>query len=246
MSRGTPATGPPSRRTAKRRIARIVELLEGAYGVPDYRGGRDLVGALVRTILSQNTTDVNSGRAYRSLRERFSDWGDVESANVRSIEAAIRGGGLARTKARRIKAILRSIRAESGELDLSFLRRMSDDEVFDYLLALDGVGAKTAACVALFNLDRDIMPVDTHVHRVVGRLGVVGSPRTPDATFRAVRDLLPEGKALSLHINLITLGRAVCRPSAPQCERCPVRRLCDRGRGRSTSRKRPPDAPELA
>ena len=209
------------------RLARIGKALENTYGRPQRRTRRDLVAGLVSTILSQNTTDVNSRRAFQDLRERFPGWVDVESANVRSIESAIRRGGLARTKARRIKQILRDIHATTGKLDLGFLRRMSDDEVFTYLLALDGVGVKTAACVALFDLGRDVMPVDTHVHRVVGRLGVVGHPRTRDAAFEALRIVVPPGESLSLHVNLVRLGRDLCRPRDPGCAACPVRSECD-------------------
>jgi endonuclease-3 len=214
---------------ATRKLARIGKALERRYGRPEHRGRRDLVGGLVATILSQNTTDANSRGAYRALRERFPEWGQVARANVRSIEAAIRSGGLAKTKARRIKRILRGIEAEAGVLDLGFLRRMSDDEVFDYLVALDGVGAKTAACVALFNLRRDVMPVDTHVHRVVGRLGVVGHPSGRDATYEALKGQVPPGESLSLHVNLINLGRELCRPRDPDCGACPIRRECEHG-----------------
>ena len=212
------------------RLARIGKTLENTYGRPERRTRRDLIAGLVRTILTQNTTDVNSRRAFQDLRERFPDWVDVETANVRSIESAIRRGGLARTKARRIKQILRGIHATTGKLDLGFLRRMSDDDVFAYLLALDGVGVKTAACVALFDLGRDVMPVDTHVHRVIGRLGVVGHPGTRDATFKALSGAVPSGESLSLHVNLIRLGRELCRPRDPGCATCPVRSECDLGR----------------
>jgi endonuclease-3 len=104
---------------------------------------------------------------------------------------------------------------------------MSDDEVLDYLVAIDGVGVKTAACVALFNLGRDVMPVDTHVHRVVGRLGVVGHPKTRDATFRALREAVPPGESLSLHVNTINLGRELCRPRDPECGLCPIAAHCE-------------------
>lgn len=229
----------------RRRLALIGRSLEGAYGRPERRTRRDLIAGLVGTILSQNTTDTNSRAAFLSLRERFHDWGQVERANVRSIESAIRGGGLAWTKARTIKRVLRDIHASTGKLDLGFLRRMSDDEVFDYLLAFDGVGLKTAACVVLFDLGRDVMPVDTHVHRVVGRLGVVGHPRSRDATFEALRGVVPPGESLSLHVNIIRLGRAVCRPRDPDCPGCPVRPECDYGRSRNAA-DRPGIPPEMA
>lgn len=217
--------------TARRRLARIAQLLEDEFGVPKRGKKGDPLSGLIRTILSQNTTDVNSRRAYVNLRERFSDWGCVKSAQPRSVEAAIRSGGLARTKAARIRRILADVERSRGSLDLGFLRGMSNDEVYDYLTALDGVGLKTAACVALFNLGRDVMPVDTHVHRVVGRLGVVGHPRTRDATFEALRPFVPAGKGFSLHVNTIRLGKEYCRPRVPDCRSCPVRRFCEHARG---------------
>lgn len=213
-----------------RRLSRIAELLEDEYGVPRPRGREDLIGNLVSTVLSQNTTDANSGRAYSRLRERFATWGDVADARTRSIESAIRSGGLARTKAGRIRTILRSIEREEGSLDLSFLRELPTEEVLDYLRGFEGVGAKTAACVALFGLGRDVMPVDTHVHRVIGRLGVIGHSRDPEATFAALRGVVPRGKSLSLHVNLIRLGRTVCGPREPRCGECPLRRLCRHAR----------------
>jgi endonuclease-3 len=232
------AAGPTGRASARRRLAIIGRALERRYGRPEDRRRRDLIAGLVATILSQNTTDTNSRRAYRALRERFPEWDQVARANVRSIESTIRSGGLARTKARTIKRVLRGIHADRGKLDLGFLRRMTDDEVLDYLVAIDGVGVKTAACVALFNLGRDVMPVDTHVHRVVGRLGVVGHPKTRDATFRALRSVVPDGESLSLHVNIISLGRELCRPRDPQCGLCPIAAHCEHA-GVARPRKRP-------
>lgn len=229
------APGSRGRGAARRQLARIADLLERAYGAPEFSPRSDLVGSLVATILSQNTSDTNASRAYARLRERFPVWESVARSPVNSIESAIRPGGLARTKARRIRAILREIASRTGEVDLAFLRSMSTEEVLRHLRGFEGVGRKTAACVALFGLGRDVMPVDTHVHRVVGRLGVVGAPRDPDATYEALRAVVPSGRSLSLHVNIIRLGRSLCRPGAPSCARCPVRRLCQhfRGRGRA-------------
>ena len=220
----------PQTAAARRRLARVTALLEREYGVPTSVADPDLVGSLVATVLSQNTSDVNSRRAYETLRERFADWDAVSRARIKSIECAIRSGGLAGIKARRIREILREIESRSGKIDLGFLRDMPTEDVVHYLRGFTGVGSKTAACVALFDLGRDVMPVDTHVHRVVGRLGVVGTPRDPDATYETLQQLVPRGKSLSLHVNLIRLGRSRCRPRTPACDRCALRRLCDHGR----------------
>lgn len=210
----------------RRSLEAVTDALEVRYGRPrpDPRG--DVVGSLVGTILSQNTSDVNSGRAFDGLREMFPSWEAVARARRSSIEAAIRSGGLARTKSARIRSILRDIEAETGSLDLAFLADRSTNDVIEYLMGFDGVGRKTAACVALFELERDVVPVDTHVHRVVGRLGVVGNPRSPEETFDRLLSVSPRGRALSLHVNLVRLGRELCRPRTPRCGECPLRRRC--------------------
>ncbi len=215
-----------ARTDARRVLETVTNALEDRYGVPVHTPYRDVVASLVGTILSQNTSDVNSGRAFMSLRERFTTWPDVARARATSIEAAIRSGGLARTKSVRIRAILRDIEKQTGSIDLSFLADRPTADVLEYLMGFDGVGRKTAACVALFELGRDVVPVDTHVHRVITRLGVIGIPRTPEETFDRLQDVAPVGRALSLHVNLIGLGRELCRPRAPSCELCPLSGHC--------------------
>lgn len=220
---------PRSREDRGARARRIVRLLEGEYGVPRAEPGGDLVGQLVGTILSQHTTDTSSDAAYGRLRERFGSWDAVEEADRRAIAATIRTAGLARVKARRIKEVLGRIRRERGRIDLGFLKAMPSRAALDYLVGFDGVGPKTAACVLLFGLGRDVMPVDTHVHRVVGRLGIVGRPASREATFAALSDVVPPGKALSLHVNLVRHGRAVCRARSPRCGACVLARACGSG-----------------
>ncbi len=231
------ATGAPKRVRDGRRsparpseahpaLSQVADALERHYGRPGLEPRGDLVASLVGTVLSQNTSDVNSGRAFASLVERFPRWEDVARAPVRSIESAIKSGGLARTKSRRIRSLLKRIEAERGKIDLGFLRGMATDDVLEYLMRFDGVGRKTAACVALFELGRDIVPVDTHVHRVISRLGVLGASRSPEDTFERLRQAAPEGRALSLHLNLVRLGRELCRPGRPRCAECPLRGWC--------------------
>jgi len=212
-----------------RRIRRIVRLLEASYGVPKASRDRDLVGSLVQTVLSQHTTDAASDAAFAALRRRFGSWEAVSSADARSVEATIRGAGLARRKARTINGALARLARERKRIDLSFLTRMPTEEVQRYLTGYDGVGAKTAACVLLFGLGREVVPVDTHVHRVVGRLGVVGRQRTREATFEALSGVVPRGKALSLHVNLVRHGRSVCRAGRPRCRECTLSESCDFG-----------------
>jgi len=170
---------------------------------------------------------VNSHRAFRTLKERFPTWGKALAASPRGIESAIRSGGLARQKSVRIHKLLAWARERFGSFDLNCLRHMPDDEVFKLLLPLDGVGVKTVAVMLLFGCGRDCFAVDTHVHRIVRRLGLVPEKTSAVKTFDRMRPLVPKGKALSFHLNLLELGRTLCRPRDPDCPPCPLRRLCD-------------------
>lgn len=215
---------PPA--SLKARVRRVEAMLRRLYGQPRYRPPRDLLDELVCTILSQNTTDTNSSRAFRSLRARFPRWNGVLAAPVKEIAAAIHSAGLSNTKAPRIQAILARIQRERGRLSLAHLRRMGDAEATAYLLSLPGVGPKTAACVLMFGLGREVFPVDTHVHRLCRRLDLAPGSRSPEETQERMAALVPQGRALSLHINLIRHGRAVCNAQSPRCPGCALAALC--------------------
>lgn len=186
---------------------------------------KDLLDELVGTILSQNTSDRNSSRAFRSLKSTFPTWQAVATADPEDLIEAIRSGGLANIKARRIQAILQEIQTQQGQISLQFLRDKTNDQVIEYLTALDGVGLKTATCVLLFGMDRDVCPVDTHVHRISNRLGLVNT-RQPDQTYHHLRDLIPVGRAYRFHVSLIRLGKRICKARDPHCHRCPLREIC--------------------
>ena len=213
----------------KARTRRIVSLLEKHYGVPERKPHGDPLDALIHAILSQNTSDVNSGRAYQRLRERFPTWEAVERARTTAIERAIRCAGLAPTKAPRIKAALSAVKEACGTFSLSILCRMTFDEALDRLGRLPGVGVKTVAVVMLFACGADLCPVDTHVHRLVRRIGLVDEHASRDEAFHALRRLVPKGKGLSIHVNLIRHGRQVCVAGRPRCEGCILRRQCATG-----------------
>lgn len=181
---------------------------------------------LIATILSQNTSDTNSHRAYTSLRTRFPRWNQVLRARRSAIASAIRAGGIANEKSGRIKDILTLLMKEHGTMNLAFLQTMTDDEAIEALTSFKGVGTKTAACVLLFSLCRDVFPVDTHIHRICARLGLAHGCPTPDHTFRAMRGLVPGGMSHSLHTNLIRFGRTVCLARDPRCGQCPLYHLC--------------------
>jgi endonuclease-3 len=204
------------------RVLKAVEELERLYGVPRKRGtGAPPLETLIGTLLSQNTNDQNSYRAWVNLRRKYPAWEDVASAPLKSVAAAIKVGGLKNQKAKRIKEILHHVKREWGAYSLNALRRKTDDEVMDYLLAMKGIGEKTAACVLVISLNRDVFPVDTHIHRICNRLGLVAT-KSADETFRAMKELVPERKAYSFHVNLIQFGREVCKSARPQCMQCPL------------------------
>jgi len=210
------------RRPPKRRIRTIRDRLREMYGRPVNEPHREPIAELVRTVLSQHTSDLNRDRAFAGLRERFPAWEEVRDAPVDAVEEAIRSGGLGKQKAPRIQAILEQL----GERpDLAWTETAPPQESMDYLVSLPGVGRKTAACMLMFTWGIPEIPVDVHVYRVGGRLGFF----PPKASFERAHDEMlavvdPED-AFELHMNLIRHGREVCRPK-PRCGECELRRMC--------------------
>lgn len=196
------------------------------YGEPARKVQRDPLSELILTILSQNTNDENSSKAYEALRARFPSWQAVMEAPTSAVAEAIRIGGLANIKAPRLQHILRQVAAERGALTLDFLREMSTAEARNYLLALPGVGPKTAACVLLFSLGREALPVDTHVHRVAGRLGLLDAHLDAAKAHEALEALVPPEEYYPFHLLMIQHGRTLCTARKPQCGECPLRDLC--------------------
>jgi endonuclease-3 len=210
-------------------VREIHRRLRKEYGPLDPPRRLDPLEELILTILSQNTSDVNRDRAWAGLRTRYPTWEAMARARPGQVAAAIRPGGLANVKAPRIVAVLREIRAREGGFDLSWMRGASDREIIEYLASLPGVGPKTVACVLAFSLGRPALPVDTHVHRVAERLGMLPAG-TPAARAHAIlADLIPSRQRISMHVGLIRHGRALCRVGRPRCERCPIFDLCPAG-----------------
>lgn len=214
---------------ARERARRIAALLEEMYGVPPVRREEPL-DALISTILSQNTSDVNSGRAFRSLKERFASWDDVRTADVREVADAIRSGGLADIKAARIQRILNRLHRERGYASLDFLAHLDARAAREYLMSLDGVGPKTAACTLLFGCGMPVFPVDTHVLRVARRLGLISGRCGADAAHEAMASVVPPDLVYSLHVNMIAHGRRRCKPQKPRCDGCLLAAECTQGK----------------
>lgn len=207
-------------------IVKIHQQLRDLYGDPPKRSDGDPLAALVNTILSQNTNDRNRDIAFAALRARFPTWEGVRDAPTDAIIAAIRPAGLAPTKGPNIQAALRQITAERGELSLAFLETLPLEEARQWLMKLNGVGPKTAAIVLLFALGRPAFPVDTHIHRVTRRLGLVPQDTSREKAHTLLEALVPPELYWTLHLNLIEHGRQTCHARKPTCGECPLRTRC--------------------
>ncbi|HSE97600.1 MAG TPA: endonuclease III [Blastocatellia bacterium] len=205
---------------ARERAPYIIQNLRAVYGAPAPERNLDPLDVLIETILSQSTTNINSRRAFESLKRRFPDWDMARRARVTSIEAAIRSGGLARQKSIRIKKLLNDIFEQCGSLDLSFLSAAPLEDTRSFLAGFKGVGPKTVACTLLFACNRPVFPIDTHIFRIARRLALIPERCSDEQAHQLMEEIIPVDRFYEAHINLIRHGRRVCRPQNPLCEDC--------------------------
>ena len=210
----------------KARVRKITLVLEKQYGVPRREYSGDPLDILIETILSQNTNDQNRDRANQRLKTRFPRWEDVLEAKTRSIVSAIRPGGLAEQKAKRIHDILHWIKERRRKLSLSFLKKMDSENIKETMGVLKGIGPKTIHCLLLFGLGREAFPVDTHVLRVGKRLALIPAGMNANKAHSWMVPLIPKKKSLSLHLNLIRFGRSTCKAKNPLCGVCFLMKEC--------------------
>lgn len=216
-----------TRETARKAEIVMARLTE-RYEIGEHPGRLAPVDELVCTILSQNTTDAARDRAFTRLVRDYPDWQAVRDAPVREIEDRIRVCGLANQKAAYIKAALAAVTPpDGGEPTLDFLRDMDVEEARRWLMEIDGVGIKTASIVLLFALDMPALPVDTHVHRVAGRLGLLPKGTSAAKAHHVLEAAVAPEHYLPFHMALIHHGRALCRARRPRCEECPLTDVCD-------------------
>ena len=211
----------------QQRALQIHKTLLEAFGEPIWRNPLPAVDELVSTILSQNTNDVNRDRAFDALRAKFPTWEIVRDAKEKDVIEAIKPAGLANQKGPRIQQVLKEITKERGSLDLSFLKELSVEDARNWLTKFNGVGPKTAAIVLCFSLDMPAFPVDTHVYRVTGRIGLRPEKMTVEQAHPHLESVFPSETYYAAHLNIIRLGREVCNARKPLCPKCPVRNLCD-------------------
>lgn len=206
----------------------IYQSLNNFYGQPIWQASNDPVDELILTILSANTNDINSGRAFAQLKTTFgSAWDNVRTASLEAIKAAIRPAGMYHQKAPHIVATLEKLHQEPNGYNLDHVATMPVADALAYLMTFPGVGHKTASIVLLFCFNRGAFPVDTHVQRITQRVGI---SRKNASTFQIKalwEALLPPESYFALHVNLIQHGRQICLARTPQCLNCPLQSLCD-------------------
>ena len=197
------------------------------YGIPTWQPGLSPISELISTILSQNTNDLNRDRAFRRLQATFPTWEKVRDAELEKVVDAIRSAGLGNQKGQHIQAVLREITAQRGHLELDFLKAIPRTEALAWLQQFKGVGPKTAAIVLQFSLGIPAMPVDTHIYRITGRIGLRPERMSVEQTHTQLESLLPPETYPAAHLNLIRLGREICHPRQPDCPACPLNDLCE-------------------
>jgi endonuclease-3 len=206
---------------------KIHQALLDYFGYPEWPDPVPPLDQLISTILSQNTNDTNRDRAFQALCRRFSSWEEVRDAEPESVIEAIRPAGLANQKGPRIQEVLREITRQRGSLDLDFLSALPSEQVLSWLQSFKGVGPKTASIVLLFSLGKPAFPVDTHIYRVTGRLGLRPARMNVEQAHSFLAELFPSDAYYALHLNLIRLGREICQARKPNCPICPLKQVCD-------------------
>jgi endonuclease-3 len=214
-------------RSLKTKAAKIDVILTDLYGRKEIEGDEDPMDTLVETILSQNTTDKNSHRAFQKLKRAYPGWEHMIGASPKRVADLIRSGGLAGIKAERILDALEFIKKSRGELRLDFLRSLTPSQADAWLAQMKGVGPKTRGIILLFALRMPAFPVDTHIHRVTKRLGLIGQKTSREMAQEELAEIVPPPEYYNFHINLIEHGRAVCQARRPRCSACKIRRFCD-------------------
>ncbi len=210
----------------EKRIPLIIERLGTQYGVPTHARPLPAVDGLILGVLSQNTTDTNSDRAFERLKARFPTWEQVRDAPWPEVEQAIHVAGLSDVKATHIQQILRQITADRGKITLDFLKDMPTQEAREYLMSLPGIGPKTSAILLLFRFGKPVFPVDTHIYRVSKRLALIPEMATIERAHRIFDAMLKPEQMFPLHVALIMHGRRICIPRRPRCPVCPLLDLC--------------------
>ena len=212
--------------TRKRKILKLTDRLLSRFGKPKRTKRSNLLDSLVETLLSQSTTDHNRDLAFNSLKKTFTSWDEIADAPQTALARAIRSAGLGNQKAGRIRDFLRWLREDREQLCLEFLHHETDDFAVRYLTRHKGIGIKTAYVTLMLASNRDLFPIDVHIHRIMIRLGIISEKTTPEKSHPVLAPLIPKGRAHELHMNMLNFGRTICTARNPKCNVCDLRRMC--------------------
>jgi len=213
---------------SRTRVKTVIQKLEETYGKEIWAGKkRNPLDVLIKTVLSQSTSDWNRDMAWEALSKKYQTWEEVLNLSSGSLAETIRSAGLANQKSERILDILKWIKSEYGQLNIDFICSLPTEKAVEVFTQLKGIGVKTVSVVLAFACGKDIFPVDTHVHRLCRRFGFVPQKATAEKTHNLMQELIPEGKSYSFHINLLKHGRQICRAQNPVCWKCPVFDFCE-------------------
>ena len=237
------AKGRTTKAVPNDRIRKIERRLRKTYGRPRHFNPSDPLDDLIFLVLSRMTQEIKYVRTYSRLRSSLWTWDAVRDAPPNELEALIHEAGLAPTKTTQIQAILSDIEKGEGTLSLHRLHAMEDDEVEQYLTSLPGVARKTALCVMLYALGRDVLPVDTHVWRVAQRLGLAPPGEWSEGRGRVLEATVPRKLRGSLHVTMLAHGRQMCRAKGPRCESCVLIDLCPNAKPIPQGARSPPESP---
>ena len=223
--------------TRQRKILKLTDRLLSRFGKPERTKQGNLLDSLVETLLSQSTTDHNRDLAFNSLKKTFTSWDEIADAPQSTLARAIRSAGLGNQKAGRIRNFLRWLRDDRGKLCLEFLHHESDEFTVQYLTQHKGIGIKTAYVTLMVASNRDLFPIDVHIHRIMIRLGIIPEKITPEKSHSVLAPLIPKFRAHELHMNMLSFGRTICTARNPKCTDCDLKRMCsyykDKNAGRS-------------
>lgn len=207
-------------------LRKVNSILQEAYGTPDLGNKKDPLDELIFISLCTRTGPRNVERAYTCLKRVFPSWKEVLDAPEGKVAGCVKVTGAPRKREKQIKEILKAVDSKAKSFDLKFLRKVNDEEVYKWLVSLPQVGHKVAHCVMLFSLGRNVLPVDTHLHRILRRLGVAEPDSSAEEVSREIQALVPRDGAYSLHVNLVVHGRRTCRAYSPKCDDCTIEALC--------------------
>lgn len=223
----------------RQRLLLIVNSLDRLYHSPRLGNKHNPLDELFYILLSLRTTWWSFERVYLGFRRHFWPWKNLLTADTREIAFVLKEAGFSNVRAKTFKNIAKKLQADFGRVTLAPLKKMSKEEAKAYLLSLPGIGVKTARCVMMYSLGHDVLPVDTHTHRLARRIGVIPNGTNPTAVHRALDRVVPSGKAYALHTNFVAHGRAVCLDRSPKCEECAVFHVCDYGKELGQTKRTP-------